>query len=169
MANIPHNFPAVIAALKFRNPEREALRKLDDSEWTQLLLFCDRMHLTILLGRTCPDDLPYSVRSRINQNISDNAERFERIKAVYSQVADTLHDVGVEHVVLKGFAQWPGFVDDPRLRMQSDIDLFCHPESVFRARDAISALGYKSLEGLEHVASDHLPPLVRKTDWERGR
>jgi hypothetical protein len=166
MTNIPHSFPAVVSALKFCNGDRRALRKLQDSEWTELLLFCDRMHLTIPLGRACPEDLPDSVRSRINQNLSDNAERFERIKAVYSQVAGALRDVDVDHIVLKGFAQWPDFAEDPRLRMQSDIDVFCHPQSVFKARDAVSALGYKSLEGLEHVSSDHLPPLVRKTDWE---
>src|ERR1700674_6068143 len=124
MANIPHNFPAVLAALKFCNADRQALRKLRDSEWTELLLFCDRMHLTISLGRTCSDDLPKSVRSRINQNLADNAERFERIKSVYSQLAMAFREVDAEHVVLKGFAQWPGFAEDPRLRMQSDIDVF---------------------------------------------
>jgi predicted MFS family arabinose efflux permease len=166
MANIPHSFPAVIAALKFRNPEREALQKLHDSEWTELLLFCDRMHLTIPIGRTCGDHLPNSVRSRINQNISDNAERFARIKTVYSQVASALRDAGVEYLILKGFAQWPGYAEDPRLRLQSDIDIFCHPESAVRARDAVLPLGYKSLEGLEDVASDHLPPLIRQVSWE---
>ena len=166
MANIPHSFPVVISALKFCNADRRALRKLQDSEWRELLLFCDRMHLTIPLGRTCSDDLPYSVRLRINQNLSDNAERFERIKTVYSRVAGGLREADVEHLILKGFAQWPGYAEDPRSRVQSDIDFFCQPESVFRARDAVLALGYKSLDGLEHVASDHLPPLIRKSSWE---
>src|ERR1700731_1634262 len=99
MANIPPSFQAVLSALKFCSPDRRSLQKLRDSEWTELLLFCDRMHLTIPLGRTCPDDLPDSVRSRINQNISDNTERFERIKTVYSQVAAALHHADVNHVV----------------------------------------------------------------------
>ena len=69
-------------------------------------------------------------------------------------------------MVLKGFAQWPDFAEAPQLRMQSDIDVFCHPHSVLRAREAILALGYKSLDGLDHVASDHLPPLIRNAEWE---
>jgi predicted MFS family arabinose efflux permease len=166
MTDIPNSFPAVIAALKFRDADREGLRKLDDSEWAQLLLFCDRMHLTIPLGRRCADQLPSFVRSRIDQNLADNAERFERIKLVYLQVASALHDVDADHVVLKGFAQWHGYAENARFRMQSDIDVFCQPESVFRARDALLALGYKSLDGLEDVSSDHLPPLVQENDWE---
>jgi hypothetical protein len=166
MMHIPRSFPAVIAALKFRNPNRESLRKLDDSEWAQLLLFCDRMHLTISLGRTCSDYLPNSVRSRIDQNLVDNAKRFERIKLAYLEVAGASRDVQVDHVVLKGFAQWPGHAENAQLRMQSDIDVFCQPESVSRARDAVLALGYKSLDGLEDVSSDHLPPLIRETNWE---
>jgi MFS family permease len=166
MPNIPPYIRAALEALKFCSGHREALHTLNDSDWRNLLAFCDRMHLTIPLGRVCGNDLPDWVRSRIDRNISDNAERFERIKVNYLELASALRGVGAEHVVLKGFAQWPGYVEDPRFRVQSDIDLFCPPESILRARDAVSTLGYEPLRGLEHRQSDQLPPMLRKTGWE---
>jgi hypothetical protein len=81
-------------------------------------------------------------------------------------LSNALRQAGAEHLVLKGFAQWAGYVGDPLLRMQSDIDIFCPSESVLPARDSISALGYEPLKGIEDVPSDHLPSMIRKTDWK---
>jgi hypothetical protein len=124
------------------------------------------MHLTISLGQICGDDLPAWVRSRIDQNICDNRERFERVKAIYLEMASALREASAEHLVLKGFAQSPDFVKDPGLRMQGDLDLFCPPESILRARDALSRLRYETIHGLEHQPTDHLPSMMRKTAWE---
>ena len=63
-----------MAALKLCNADRQPLRKLQDFEWTELLLFCDRMHLTISLGRACSNNLPKSVQSRINQNLTSTMQ-----------------------------------------------------------------------------------------------
>jgi hypothetical protein len=124
------------------------------------------MHLTIPLRLACGGHLPNWVQSRIDANVRDNSERFERIKADYLEMADALKDRGVEYLVLKGFSQSPDFVEDPRFRMQSDIDLFCPPASIFRARDALSKIGYEPDHGLEHQPTDHLPAMMRKSDWE---
>ncbi len=75
-------------------------------------------------------------------------------------------DIQVEYLVIKGFAQYPGYVKDPRLRMQSDIDIYCPSESIFRARDQLLSLGYHPLKGLEQLPVDHLPAMNRKTGWE---
>jgi predicted MFS family arabinose efflux permease len=166
MRQIPHHIQALLAALQFRNADPEALRSLDESEWHALLEFCDLAHLTFPLWRNSGDVLPPWVRKRIELNASDNAQRFERIKQIYSELATALDDAHVEYLVIKGFGQYPGYVEDPRLRMQSDIDLYCSSESIFRARDKLLTLGYEPREELEHRASDHLPAMARKTSWE---
>src|ERR1700693_1687106 len=114
MSGLPRHIVAALAALKFSGARREQLRSLEDSEWKDLLSFCDLAHLTIPLSRVCGDDLPPWVRSRIAQNIADNARRFERIKEVYEEFAHACRDAAAEHLVIKGFAQWPGFVEHPR-------------------------------------------------------
>jgi hypothetical protein len=85
---------------------------------------------------------------------------------MYAELSNALRQAGAEHLVLKGFAQWAGYVRDPLLRMQSDIDIFCPSESVLPACDAISVLGYEPLKGIDDVPSDHLPSMIRKTDWK---
>ena len=165
MRDTPPHATKIIAALRFSGGQPEVLRYLSDSEWRELLPLCDMMHLTIPLRQICADDLPPWVAARINKNICDNKERYERIKTVYLELASALAARSVEHVVLKGFAQSPTFVDDPRLRMQSDIDLFCPQESILRARDALAEIGYGSDQGLEHQPLDHLPTLRRKSTW----
>ena len=165
MPDVPAHVPEIVAALRFHDAQGKALRSLTDDDWRDLLPLCDMMHLTIPLRRICGDDLPEWVRSRIDQNICDNQERYEGIKATYLELANALAEQGVEHIVLKGFTQSPAFVDDPRFRMQSDIDLFCPPESILQARDALSEIGYEPVLGGEHQASDHLPTLKRRSNW----
>jgi len=165
MRDIPPHVAEVIEALKFRCAQPEVLRSLSDAQWESLLPLCDMMHLTIPLRRNCGDDLPQLVQSRIDQNICDNAERYERIKVVYLELANALGRQGIDHLVLKGFSQSPAFVDDPRFRMQSDIDLFCLPESILDAREALSSIGYTAEQGVEHQPIDHLPTMRRDTSW----
>ncbi|MGO9086130.1 MAG: MFS transporter [Candidatus Sulfotelmatobacter sp.] len=154
-----------MAALRFDSSQPEALRRLTDSQWEDLLRLCDMLHFTIPLRRVCGDDLPDWVRSRIDRNICDNTLRYERIKAIYIELANTLEARGVDHLVLKGFTHSPAFVDDPRHRMQSDVDLFCPPESILEARDALCNIGYEPYQGFEHQPVDHLPTMMRKTNW----
>jgi hypothetical protein len=166
MPKIPTYVSVLLSALRFRGAQPESLRSLDNAEWRQLIAYCDEMHLTLHLGQVCRDQLPDSVRSRIDRNLSDNTQRFDLLKKAYAGVANALRSVGAEHLVLKGFAQWPGYARDPLLRMQADIDLYCPPESISRARDALIALGYEPLEGLKSFPSDHLPIMIRKTGWK---
>jgi hypothetical protein len=166
MSGVPCHVAALLATLRFRDAQPEELSVLRDSEWKQLLSFCDEMHLTLVFRQTCRDQLPDWVRARIDQNLSANAQKFERLKLVYAELSNALRQAGAEHLVLKGFAQWAGYVRDPLLRMQSDIDIFCPSDSVLLARDAVAALGYESLKGIDDVPSDHLPSMIRKNDWK---
>ena len=166
MRNVPTHIAAALEALKFSGARREGLRTLGQPEWTDLLSRWEFLRLMVPLRLECGDDLPEWVRSQIDRNLSDNAVRFERVKAVYLEFVDALRETGAEHLVLKGFAQAPDYVEHPRFRLQSDIDILCPPESILRARDALSALGYEPFKGLDHTDSDHLPSMVRKTSWE---
>ena len=173
MRNIPPHLTTLLEALKFCGARRDALRTITDSEWKNILSHWGFVRLTLPLRHICGDDLPNWVREQIDQNIGDNTERFCRIRKDYVEIATVLREAGVEHLVLKGFAQWPAYMQSPRFRAQSDIDLFCPEESIFRARDALCTLGYQSVEGQEHFVhqvGDHLTSMVRKTDWQwRGR
>jgi SAM-dependent methyltransferase len=128
------------------------------------------VRFTLPLRQVCGDDLPGWVRVQIDQNISDNTERFERIKDVYLEIATALRDADIEHLVLKGFAQWPAYMQGPHVRTQSDVDVFCPPESIFHARDTVCSLGYASHQDFEAKFVDHLPALGRQNNWQwRGR
>jgi hypothetical protein len=88
------------------------------------------------------------------------------IKTAYSEIAQALVAADVEHVVLKGFAQHPEFVENAESRAQSDIDLYCPSEGIRRAHHALVELGYEATKTLEGFPSDHLPVMIRKTGWK---
>lgn len=157
---------ALFSALRFRDRRPESLRALGEAEWRRLLAFSDRAHLTLILGHVCPDQLPGWVRERIGRNLEDNTERLVRIQAAYLEIAEALLRAGAEHLVLKGFSRWPHFVAEPRLRQQSDIDLYCPPTSLLPARDALFAIGYEPGRAPDHDRADHLPALVRLKGWQ---
>lgn len=157
----PLHIAALMAALQFQYPRPELLRKLNRAQWQRLLSYSDMARLTLILGRACPNELPDWVRERLSRNFADNTERLQLAQQAYNEVAEALRATGAEHLVLKGFAQWPHFVSDLRLRTQADLDLYCPPDSLFRARDVLLATGYESGRFPDVHVSDHLPLLVR--------
>jgi predicted MFS family arabinose efflux permease len=166
MAEVSQDITAVLAALNFRDSRREALRAVTDSEWKGLLSRWRILHLMIPLRQVCGGELPGWVRSQLDQNLANNAERFRNIQVVYSEFADALRAKNLEHLVIKGFAQSPDFVEHPRLRFQGDIDVYCPPESIFPVRDALLALGYQPVKETKQGSADHLPAMMRETDWK---
>jgi MFS family permease len=156
----------VLAALRFSSPDPEALAALSEAEWKKALAFADRAQLTLPLGLTCREHLPGWVQSRIDQDLCDNAKRWDRVKAVYREAAAAFDAEGLVFAVLKGFSHCPLFVGDPRHRAQFDIDFLFSPEQVERAQDAAMRLGYEPIAPFDAHPIDHLPALVRKTGWE---
>ncbi len=147
-------------------PDTTSLEKLTDKEWTSLLDFCDVAHLTLPIAQLPMNGFPNWVVERLTTNLADNALRFERVQATYREVADALGRAGVEHIVIKGFTQSPDYVRDPRLRRQSDIDIFCPPESIDAATGALNAIGYKASDAeISYAMADHDATLVRPGDW----
>ena len=165
MPDIPLHVTAVVSALQFRGGSQDGLRNLTSAEWEDLFSRPEINRLMNPLRRICGEYIPEWVQSRIDMNLMDNAERLDRIKEVYVSFADSMRESGAEHLVVKGFTQWPGFVDHPRLRLQSDIDIYCPPESISVALNALATLGYEPLTGLGFSAADHLPVMIKKTSW----
>jgi Uncharacterised nucleotidyltransferase len=166
MPTAPRHVTALISALSFRSAQPALLQTLHESEWQRLLTFGDQMHLTIPLVQACNSYCPSWVRSRVDRNIGDNTRRFQMIKATYVEIADALSAAHIDHLVLKGFTKSPDYAPEPRHRIQSDIDLFCPPETIFHARDALSSLGYRAQHRFDAMPWDHLPPLRRPTAWQ---
>jgi MFS family permease len=139
---VPPYAQAVIEALQFSNPTTYAPSDGGSVE------FCDRTNLSLPLG------LPHA--------LADNAQRWERVKAAYAEVANGLEDF----VVLKGFSHCPDFVADPRRRAQYDLDLWLPKARIFEARDIALKLGYEPFSTADRFPVDHLPTMIRKTGWE---
>jgi hypothetical protein len=163
---IPHEVRSLLRALQLSNPDSVSLEKLSEKEWTSLLNFCDIAHLTLPLAQLRMEEFPSWVVERLRTNLADNALRFDRVKATYLEAAGALNQAGVQHVVIKGFTQSPDYARDPRMRRQSDIDIFCPPESIDAANRALRAIGYKpSGAKISYDMADHDVTLVRPGDW----
>ncbi len=162
-ARIPEYALAVLEALRFGSHGTGRLRSLDDASLRKALQFCDAAQLTLTLNHVCRDALPGWVRSRIDRNIRDYSVRFARLERSLHEIADTLDSRGIDFAVLKGTTHSPDFTPDPLLRTQGDIDVWCGPDSVLAARDALLGIGYRPLG---RRRERHLPPMIRDSDWQ---
>lgn len=163
---IPSEVKALLFALQLRDPDLSQLMRLDDDGWTKLLSYCDVAHLTLTVAQLPAGCMPHWVAKRLNGNLADNALRFERVKATYREARAALDRASVEHLVIKGFAQSPDYVADPRLRAQSDIDVLCLPKCIETASKALQSIGYRPSDAEpSYVLADHAPTLVRIGNW----
>jgi hypothetical protein len=162
---IPHEVAALIPALQLREPSTALLKTLSDHEWSKLLTFCDLAHLTLALAQLPTDGLPRWVVERLNTDVTDNTQRFKRVRATYKEAAEALSRAGVEHIVIKGFTQCPDYVELPGFRVQSDLDLYCPAEMVESARIALETLDYIPRIGTASKHTDHTAAMIRQGDW----
>ena len=156
----------LLDALRFLNPRPEPLRVVTDSDWESTLSDWRSVRLLFPLRAVCAKHLPGWLCDRIDSHQANNALRFGRIKQSYSAAAKALDQAGVGHVVLKGFSLFPGYTEHPRLRPQSDIDLYCLPASIANAQKTLIELGYRPTPLGEHLDKDHLPPLAPPSNWK---
>ncbi len=141
-----------------------------EEDWRQALAFADHTQLTLALRARLAasplwDRVPPEVRARLDRNLADNTTRLDRIQAAFQQIVDGFEAAGVEFLVLKGLSHSPSFIADPRMRVQYDMDFYCPPEVVCRARNVVAELGYKPVATRRELPVDHLPAMVRKTGW----
>jgi hypothetical protein len=156
---------AVIHALRFRRADPGPLRAIPGNAWRALLDRTDRARLTLPLGVRCRESLPEFVRARIDRDLANNAVRHERLRSTLREIMAALDACGVEYAVLKGATHWPYFCEAPHHRPQYDLDVFCPPEALDAARQAIERTGFACLPGRNDGPVDHLPAMVRPTAW----
>jgi hypothetical protein len=164
MANRTH-LDAVLKALRFRDRSLLELEAIPERDWLAVLQAMDRAHLTLALAARCSGSLPDSVRARVDRNLSDNQIRYERLVMAQTQITDALALYGIDHVVLKGLAQWPWYTDDPVDRPQYDIDIYVPGKSMPDAAKAMQSLGYNPAGEVLDPGADHLPVMIRRTGW----
>src|SRR5215469_13468990 len=162
---IPREVAALLDAMQLEGSNTDALLGLDETDWGRLLDFCDLAHLALALSQVDTTGFPGWVVDRLARNVADNARRFERVKAAYMEAACAMERAGVPHLMLKGFAHVPDYVTDPRLRAQSDIDVYCPQDELEKARSALMKIGYRQEESVD-IHADHLPGLSRARDWK---
>jgi hypothetical protein len=155
---------SILKALRFQNQSVSELEAIPERDWPALLHAMDRAHLTLALARV-RDCLPELVRSRIDRNLADNRTRCERLLETQSQIADAFLRSGIDHVVLKGLAQWPWYTDDPGHRPQYDIDIYVPGNAMSDAAHALQTLGYSFAGDALDPGADHLPVMIRRTGW----
>jgi len=164
---IPAEVRALLRALQLSKPDTTSLEELSEKEWISLLDFCEIAHLTLPLASLTSKGFPHWVVERLRSNVADNALRFERVKATYLEAAEALGCASIEHIVIKGFTQSPDYVADPRLRRQSDIDIFCPPGRMKAAKGALQAIGYTPSDAkISYAHADHEATLVRVGGWQ---
>jgi len=163
---VPREFAAVMDALQLVGANTDALLRLETEDWQKLVDFCDLAHLTLPLSRVDRAGFPDWVSHRLETNLANNAERFELVQAVYMEAEAALRHAGVAHIVVKGFTQAPAYVADPRLRMQSDLDIFCPQDMLDAARAALMRIGYASSNAQDYSRADHIPTLTRSGNWQ---
>ena len=161
-ARIPEHALAVMEALRF-DGDRGRLAALDEADHRRMLEFCDRAQLTLLLNSLRRDALPGWVQHRIDRNLADYSQRFERLKRSLFEMADVLDARSIEFVLVKGLAHAPEFTPDALLRAQGDIDLWTKPHEAAAAAAALREIGYVPVCESE---GRHLPPMSRQTQWE---
>jgi hypothetical protein len=139
---------------------------LKEREWREVLDYCDRSQLTLLLADAAADGLPDWVRQRVDDDARKNCVRVRSIEESYREIAARLDGAGLDFLALKGLAHCELFGAIASRRVQYDIDLYVPPESVHRASEAMAPLGFEPIQGLDDSPTDHLPALIRKTGWE---
>jgi hypothetical protein len=155
----------VLRSLSLGQDRRSELRGIPDAEWRKLLDVTDLTQLTLPLAMRCRQELPEWVQERLAGNLQNNAIRYDRTRDAYQEVDRALTSKSIDFMVLKGFTQWPHYCDDLRQRPQYDLDLYCPPDTIQPAFEAIQSLGYEPFGRKARTATDHLPPLIRRTGW----
>ncbi len=170
---LPEPISSVLAALWVGpKPAQKAARLcFSGAQWDEALDFTDRTQLTLVLRDGLAESgaweqVPEPVRQRLDRNLADNTERLRRTRAAMESISGRLARAGIDFVELKGLSHSPDFVADPRLRVQYDLDFYCPPADVHRARGILLELGYEPIAGVDDFPTDHLPTMIRKTGWQ---
>ena len=142
---------ARVAVLRaFRDPfpaESRLLLRLSRHEWEPLLNWLDTSGLALylydrLLELKSAQHLPDRVRSRLEQNGRDNAERTRDLMEQGRAIHLEFQRAGLSYAMVKGISLWPTAVPKLELRSQLDLDFLMDEGSAPEARRILEARGY---------------------------
>jgi len=166
-SSLPPGIRAVVEALRFNGRSTERLQAVPQTEWPALLTWCDHRQVTVLLHTLCADALPETVRLRIARCRERHATRFARLERELGEMTDALNRHRIEFVLLKGMSHVPALSPDPLVRAQGDIDLWFTGESIQKACEVLSGLGYlPNRRRGAHDDARHLKPMARAHNWK---
>jgi len=143
-------------------PRAELLERLGEGDAREALAYCDRSQLTLCASRAAPRFLPEEMALRAEKNVV----RLRQVESTYEYLAGLLKKAGLDFVALKGITQCALSGIPPEDRVQYDVDLYLPKPDAGRACSALIADGYEPIKGMEAFPTDHLPALVRPTQWE---
>ena len=137
--------------LSFCDPlPRSYLRMLTLSteEWERLLRWLDMSGLSLyflnrLVERDLCDMLPSAVRTRLQQNLIDNAQRTQGMISESIAIQQGFQKSGLSYANLKGVSLCPSSVSRPELRSQFDLDFLVAEKSAPEARRILEHRGYR--------------------------
>ena len=141
-----------------------------EEDWQRWLELIDAAALTLhllarLKERNDFERLPISIRHRMEQTLHDNRVRLSQISEEFLKFNRLLQSEGISYLNLKGLLLYPDFVDCLEHRVQYDHDFLVAKKDLHRALQIFTDLGYTPLEPSGRMVIDHLPTLVKKTDW----
>jgi MFS family permease len=139
---------------------------LTAAEWQDLLKFCDRSQLTLILAERCGHLFPPNIQEQLGQRAASHRVRVEKLRTGFLEIDHALRNAGIPYAVLKGFTHCPDFISDVNSRVQYDLDIYCPGGTHVDAFDTLRELGYTPIHGMDDFPIDHLPTLIRKTGWE---
>ena len=90
-------------------------------------------------GAVIPPEVMADLEARYYANLARNL----RLQASLSEAIATLHQAGIEPIVLKGGALAGTVYANPGLRPMEDLDLLIPPEAMERAGTALASIGYR--------------------------
>lgn len=163
---VPRGPYAALRALRFSAASNDDLSELTAEEWRDLLKFCDRSQLTLILNARCGHLFPPFIVDQVQERATCHRLRVERLRSSFLEIDHALRTAGISYAVLKGFAHCPDFISEIHNRVQYDIDIYCPGGSHLDAFNTLRKLGYEPIHGLDGFPIDHLPTLIRKTGWE---
>ena len=162
-AKAPQHILAGLELFQFQNSSADRLALLSAAERQLFSQWCDARQLTLTLPHVCSSPLPSWVWDNLNPKAARCNLRLNRIKRALFEIVGALNQARLEFVMLKGLSHSPALTPNAALRAQGDIDLWLLGQSVSKARDVLSHLGYVPLMDAK---SRHLAPMQRPSDWE---
>ena len=95
------------------------------------------------LKKTCPEEVPEAVLTRLQSYYLSNTKRNLRLTARLLEILNLFNDINVPAVPFKGPVLAKSIYGDIGLRQFSDLDILIHPNDALKARNVLMANNYQ--------------------------